>query len=175
MPKISIDIDTGNMSKTLAKVNYLENQLELAMDEGLTDFANMFEQKLRSNMILYGVPNSVVDSVRVYKYANGLTIEIASEKVEFFEYGTGIRGAGSPHPNPPIGWIYDVNGHGSKGWWYPTDSSDPNPYKWTDGSGTLRAWTKGKFSRPFIYDTTVWGKQSITNVIRKHIRRIKID
>lgn len=58
----------------------------------------------------------------------------------YVEFGTGIRGANSPHPNPGLaGWKYDVNEHGEEGWWY-----------WKDGEWH---WTAGMQSRPFMYQT----------------------
>lgn len=58
----------------------------------------------------------------------------------FVEYGTGVTGSRSPHPDPK-GWAYDVHGHGEKGWVY---------YNERDGK-----WhrTKGMASRPFMYRT----------------------
>ena len=58
----------------------------------------------------------------------------------YVEYGTGIVGATSPHPDPK-GWQYDINSHGEKGWWYFNDRDQ----KWH--------WTKGFQSRPFMYNT----------------------
>ena len=58
----------------------------------------------------------------------------------YVEFGTGVVGKGSPHPNPQ-GWQYDVNDHGDSGWVY-----------YDDGSGQFR-WTRGFKSRPFMYNT----------------------
>lgn len=59
----------------------------------------------------------------------------------YVEFGTGVVGSQSPHPNPQ-GWQYDVNAHGDEGWIYYDD----------DGGGKFR-WTKGFKSRPFMYNT----------------------
>lgn len=58
----------------------------------------------------------------------------------YVEFGTGVVGSQSPHPNPQ-GWQYDVNGHGDEGWVY-----------YDDYTGAFR-WTKGFKSRPFMYET----------------------
>ena len=58
----------------------------------------------------------------------------------YVEFGTGVVGSQSPHPNPQ-GWQYDVNQHGDEGWVY-----------YDDESGKFR-WTKGFKSRPFMYNT----------------------
>lgn len=58
----------------------------------------------------------------------------------FVEFGTGVVGSQSPHPNPQ-GWQYDSHDHGDEGWVY-----------YDDYSGKFR-WTKGFKSRPFMYNT----------------------
>lgn len=170
-----INIDIGKMSSVGKKFDMYSKLLEKAVNDALTEFTLMYKTKLFENMSAYGVPESILGTVFVDKGKNGISVYIASELVNFFEYGTGIKGSTNPHPKPPAGWIYDSNGHGNDGWWYPTTESDPNPYKWRDPSGQLRGWTRGKVSRPFIYATNLWAKRSITNVVHKHIRRIKID
>lgn len=58
----------------------------------------------------------------------------------YVEFGTGIVGANSPHPDP-VGWTYDINNHGDKGWFY----FNSNDGKWHH--------TLGMESRPFMYNT----------------------
>lgn len=59
----------------------------------------------------------------------------------FVEFGTGVVGAGNPHPDPVGGWKYDINSHGEAGWWY-----------WSDSDNNWH-WTKGMPSRPFMWET----------------------
>lgn len=59
---------------------------------------------------------------------------------KFVEFGTGIVGSKNPHPDTSIvGWKYDTNEHGEKGWYYFKDDK--------------LHWTKGMPSRPFMYET----------------------
>ena len=67
-------------------------------------------------------------------------IKAGSPYAVFVEFGTGIVGQTSPHPDPKD-WQYDINNHGEKGWWYFNDRDQ----KWH--------WTKGIESRPFMYNT----------------------
>ena len=67
-------------------------------------------------------------------------IKAYSDYAIYVEFGTGVVGSESPHPNPN-GYIYDVNNHGDKGWVYYDKNSD-----------TFK-WTKGFKSRPFMYNT----------------------
>lgn len=62
----------------------------------------------------------------------------------YVEYGTGIVGENDPHPEAEGKWDYDVNQHGVKGWVYRNDRD-----------GKLY-WTRGFFSRPFMYNTLRW-------------------
>jgi phage gpG-like protein len=58
------------------------------------------------------------------------------------EFGSGMVGEQSPHPLAgQVGYVYDVNDHGSAGWTYFNDS---------DGK---YHWTTGMPSRPFMYLT----------------------
>lgn len=73
---------------------------------------------------------------------------------KFVEFGTGIVGERSPHPNSSIiGWKYDVNEHGEKGWFYFRDG------EWY--------WTKGMPSRPFMYETAMELQQEIVKTAKE--------
>lgn len=71
----------------------------------------------------------------------------------YVEYGTGIVGAENPHPEAgEARWQYDVNHHGTGGWWYPSENGWYQP----KDSDVKLAWTKGMPSRPFMYNTFIW-------------------
>lgn len=72
----------------------------------------------------------------------------------YVEFGTGVVGSQSPHPNPQ-GWQYDSNNHGDKGWVY-----------YDDASGKFR-WTKGFKSRPFMYNTARQLEKECTRIARE--------
>lgn len=73
---------------------------------------------------------------------------------KFVEFGTGIVGKGSPHPDTSIvGWKYDVNEHGEYGWFYFRDG------EWH--------WTKGMPSRPFMYETAMELRQNIVKIAKE--------
>lgn len=91
----------------------------------------------------------------------------------FYEMGTGVVGSSSPAPAEYIkryGWVYDHHGHGDEGWWYPTTADDPNPYKWTDPSGQLRAWTRGLSAMNGFYNAS---KQILDNIKDITLEEIK--
>ena len=73
----------------------------------------------------------------------------------FVEYGTGIYGEQFPHPEAETaGWEYDVNGHGTSGWWYLGNF---------DGTWKLK-WTMGMPSRPFMYNTLRWLQDNVDRI-----------
>lgn len=72
----------------------------------------------------------------------------------YVEFGTGIIGAGSPHP-APNGWVYDINGHGESGWWYYNDRDN------------RMHWTQGMASRPFMYNTARALKDECRKIARE--------
>lgn len=69
-------------------------------------------------------------------------IHTTDEKDTYKEFGTGIVGSNSPHVNEMLaimGWKYDVNEHGEKGWIYPK------------GDGTF-GWTRGLEAQKKFYN-----------------------
>lgn len=73
---------------------------------------------------------------------------------KFVEFGTGIVGENRQHPDTSIvGWKYDVNNHGEKGWFYFKDG------EWH--------WTKGMPSRPFMYETDMELMKIVTKVAKE--------
>ncbi len=84
-----------------------------------------------------------------------ITVRAGSAWAIYVEYGTGVVGAASPHPDPE-GWSY---GNRADGWWYPIDE---NVYEQMESlgmpvsknaDGQCFGWTKGMESRPFMYET----------------------
>jgi len=97
-----------------------------------------------------------------------------TQEATYKEYGTGIIGSQFPHVAEELqrmGWKYDVNAHGEKGWWYPTTQDDPNPYKWTDPDGNLRAWTKGLPASRQFYDALKRAEEMFSEVAREELSR----
>lgn len=77
------------------------------------------------------------------------------EYAKFIEFGTGIVGAQSPHPeSTQYNWKYDINNHGESGWWYM-------------GNDGKYHWTKGMPSRPFMHNTKVQLNMLISEVAKE--------
>lgn len=78
------------------------------------------------------------------------------------EYGTGIVGISNPHLSEvlsKIGWKYDVNEHGEKGWVYP---------KKDGGFG----WTKGISAQKKFYLACKRVEEKFNDVVVEEISKI---
>ena len=75
----------------------------------------------------------------------------------YVEFGTGIVGAGEPHPAPWPGWTYDYNNHGEEGWWWPDDSG-------------YYHWTQGQPAKPFMYNTAQELKNKYAEIAAEELR-----
>lgn len=87
-------------------------------------------------------------------------ISVGSDYAIFVEYGTGIKGATSPHPNPAPDWVYDSNNHGAAGWWY------------FDKKAQKLRWTQGQPANAFVYKTAQYLKQRAKELTDKELRVI---
>ena len=85
-------------------------------------------------------------------------IKAGSPYAVYVEFGTGIVGQTSPHPDPKD-WQYDINKHGEAGWWYFNDRDQ----KWH--------WTKGIESRPFMYNTVQILERESVRIAKEVFRR----
>lgn len=175
---VTINLDFYNYDKWKSQMNGFERKLNKAVSDGIEEFISRFKLKLIENATYYGITDPyVIGNIVVRKYKGGFLLTINSEQVEYIEYGVGIVGKNSPHPKPQRGWKYDINNHGTKGWVYPviTESDEMfNDVKIKSKDGSTLAWTKGHEPRPFVYKTWLWGTRSITQIVEKHIRKIKL-
>jgi len=168
------DVDLFDMKGVYKKIQQYEKNIDKAINNGLEDFADRFQEKLFENAMKYDVPFTVIEDLDIMIHEYQISISISGDEVFYFEYGTGVIGESNPHPKDP--WDYDINNHGENGWNYiPTANHhlEYADYIFTGKDGDIVAHTKGMPSKPFIYDTWLWGRRSITQIINKHLNRVK--
>ena len=146
------------MSKTVIRFSLNPNDIDRAIQE-VEKFKQDFQTKcnlLVQALTEYGLEVARVQVVQLDAWYTGELlssidgyfsptfgvgiIKAGAYYAAYVEFGTGVVGSSSPHPDPQ-GWQYDVNAHGDDGWVY-----------YDDYSGEFR-WTKGFKSRPFMYNT----------------------
>lgn len=89
-------------------------------------------------------------------------IKTTDTKDTYREFGTGIVGSQNPHISDilsQIGWKYDVNEHGEKGWIYPKED------------GTY-GWTKGISAQKKFYNAMKNMEDSFKTIAIDEFRRI---
>ena len=164
MPNASynLNINLGNYAsiKRAEKIfGELSRNIDATLDDALEETAQKMEKKAAESLSSYGLGGSeVASSVKLVNTGDGITLVASSDHADYVEFGTGIRGAESPHPKPN-GWSYDVNEHGDDGW----------VYKGKDGKFH---WTAGTRSRPFMYETWIYGSRIIGSQVNKHIHSL---
>ena len=133
----SIDRAIQRVANFKAEVLEKCNQLVAALTDEGVEIAKVKVQEL--DAVFTGELMNSISGYYSPTYNVGI-IKAGAYYAAYVEFGTGVVGSSSPHPNPD-GWQYDVNGHGNEGWVY-----------YDDYSGKFR-WTKGYKSRPFMYNT----------------------
>ena len=133
------DIDRAIREVNQFKTEFLEkcNRLIEALTDRGVEVAKVEVAQL--DAVYTGELMNSIEGYYSPSYNVGI-IKAGAYYAAYVEFGTGVVGAASPHPNPQ-GWQYDVNNHGDSGWVY-----------YDDDSGQFR-WTKGFKSRPFMYNT----------------------
>lgn len=149
------DLEKKKSSYTKVAVRIADRLADIMMDCDLQSETYKVPAKLKGKVAQAGIKND-------------------TPKATFQEYGTGVIGSQFPHVSEELqkmGWKYDVNRHGERGWWYPTTEEDPNPYKWTDKSGQLRAWTKGQVATRNFYNALKRAEELFSEVAIEELMR----
>ena len=133
------DIDRAIQEVELFKKDFIKKCDQLV--EALTDYG-VNVAKIQVSQLDAVYTGELMNSIEGYysPSTNVGIIKAGAYYAAYVEFGTGVVGSNSPHPNPQ-GWQYDINAHGDEGWVY-----------YDDDSGEFR-WTKGFKSRPFMYNT----------------------
>lgn len=168
---MQIKVTVGNIGKAAKAVDEYRKTLKAKTAMFLAKLAQVGVQIASAKVYdMHAIDTGDLDSSIHYLVSDdGKTAIIRTDCAHavYVEFGTGVRGQDSPHPLGLPGWIYDINEHGDRGWWYPTNSSDPNPYKHQGDDGSWWAWTKGMPSRPFMYETAMELRDDVENVARE--------
>jgi hypothetical protein len=144
--KITLTLDPQSINKATRQLRAYKKELRvkitMLMQRVVTEGAELAKAKVaQMDAIMYG--DLIASIAGVYDPAAHLGIIYAgAPHAVYVEYGTGVVGAGSPHPEPIPGWKYDSNNHGEDGWWYWSNADD----NWH--------WTRGLPSRPFMWQTS---------------------
>ena len=159
MPIIQCVLTRESLDEAIAKVKEYRDRLDKA-DEAIVKRLTNDGAKQAQELVSY---MNAVDTGELMSSiigeANGKTgkITAGTDHAAFVEFGTGVVGLASQHPQPIAGWKYDKNGHGDAGWYYYGD----------DGK---KHWTRGMPSRPYMYDTAQMMAQAVPDVVAEELQ-----
>ena len=153
---IDMTLDAKSIDNAIREIRHIKEQLVEAMNDLIRKLADEGVKEAKAQVAAMDAVDTGELERSIYGYYDpdsriGYVIAGAAHAF-YVEYGTGIVGAGEPHPDPKsAAWAYDVNDHGEGGWWYPSEKG-----WYLADDGTRLAWTKGMPARPFMYNTMVW-------------------
>ena len=141
---IAVELSPAGINRAIKEIEAEERRIKdkaRTLVEALTDLG-VTVAKVQLASLGAAYTGELIESISGYfsPVLGAGIIRAGAPYAVFVEFGTGVVGAQSPHPNPE-GWVYDAGGHGEKGWFYFNDRDG----KWH--------WTQGMESRPFLYNT----------------------
>ena len=153
MATIETDISATGFNRSLEEVIKYRDKLTQAQDKIVARlvYDGVVMAKGNANAMVLGENTDyAINGTNGEVNGNEGRVYNDEEKATYAEFGVGIVGSQNPHPTMQD-WIYDVNEHGDKGWWFPT--TDARYIRKKDKSGQTWGWTKGNASQPFMWET----------------------
>ena len=167
MKAIKVRLSAEGVKQAVRELREYQAKVQAAASAIVAALAKSGEEFAVAAVLPFAETGQLASSIKAETSGNVGFVKCSCGYAVYVEFGTGIKGAGSPHPDTAIlGWKYDINQHGELGWWYPTDSADPNPSSYTAKNGMIYAWTMGMPSRPFMYETAQMLRASVVPVAR---------
>ena len=148
LKSIDVELSIGSINRAIREIREFRDELRRKCWE-LVEALTMEGAEIAKMQV---ISMDAVDTGELEKSIQGLFFPeercgfvIAEAPYAIYvEYGTGIVGMASPHPEADGNYDYDVHQHGAAGWVYKSDR---------DGEFH---WTAGYVSRPFMYNTLRW-------------------
>lgn len=161
---IKVDLSARGIQRAIDEIKQYRNDLKQKTAKLVSDLVSEGVDIARNECPIRtgNLYNSIVEEFD--STGNKGFVRVNCPYAVYVEMGTGLRGKTAPHPDPSVigfNFEYDRNGHGTGGWWYPTDEKDPNPTKYTAKNGQMYAWMGGMPSRSFMYNTAQQLKDKI--------------
>ena len=130
---VEFDIFKSNIKELKEKLIKEQEKVEKFSSKLVDDFAKQTMTNIQTNANNIGGMASVESSQEIAELGetqskvmgfnqieeiskNHSKIFNTTEEATYAEFGTGMIGSSTPHPNNSMGWEYDLNAHGSKGW-----------------------------------------------------------
>ncbi len=148
----------------IRRVNEYKKEVEAKTIELLNKLSELGVTVAKSKLVEMGaiLTGELSESIHAYysPALNAAYVAVTNKHAVYVEFGTGPRGAGSPHPSG--------NGqYKDEGWWTKADGKEMSLlYGWQSlilPNGDIIYYTEGQVAKPFLYETA---KQLETEVER---------
>jgi hypothetical protein len=151
--KIILNLDDPNGIKNAIKElkqykKDFDSRVKLLLQKFIDNGISIARSKVIDFKIIHD--NNLSNSINGFISGNVGFIRVDDKNAVFFEFGTGPRGASSPHPN---GGSYK-----SEGWYTKADGKPMDTlYGWQPlgNDGDTYFYTKGQAAKPFMYETAL--------------------
>lgn len=109
----------ANLTKSLNEKSKKLQNIKPKILKRLAEYTKSQIQLYISESTPYGT-DELLNDIHISEIIDDIIIVYTNnEHAIYAEYGTGIVGKNNPHPkSSDIGWTYDYNEHGEKGWIY---------------------------------------------------------
>lgn len=173
----TLKLSTGLSKKQIENLKIQLEKVKLAYQNGSENFVDYATTRLYdlfvTNCNKLGINNPEIK--REYNKKTKIGRVYTNDLVVIFnEFGTGIKGTQDEWANKH-NYRVNASDKGNRGWWYPTDRHDPNPHKWKDKNGQLRALTHGLSSRHMLYDAYRQLQSEFSEIIEMTIGEMEGD
>lgn len=150
--RLTVSLSRSSFQNLAQQVKLYKERLNKGVELGVQEATKQLYDLIIANCISNNLANYQSDIHWEYdettKTGRVYTDQII---IIFNEFGTGREGKQDSWATE-LGYTVNASGKGDKGWWYPTTLTDPNPYKWVDKDGQLRALTHGLPSKHIFYN-----------------------
>ena len=168
MKKIEINLnEDGSLKKAIKELQQYKKDLNLRVQQLLQKFVDRGVEIARAKVVSYKIihDNNLSSSINGFVTGNVGFIRVDDKNAVFFEFGTGPRGANSPHP---LGSSYKGSGWFTKADGKPMDSL----YGWKPlgADGDTYFYTEGQAAKPFMYETARELQQKVKEIAQEVFR-----
>ena len=180
--RFKMELSTKSVDNLLKMLKMTEAKIQLVVSKALEQLSEIGVAHIGQLLTYYGLGDTelakTIELIKIddkhYRIrATGKQTSIGVSQAVLIEFGTGVKGEQQPHQlAAEVGYRYDINAHGSDGWYYPSSEQDRNPKKFVTKEGDIVAWTKGMPSRPFMYNTTIFLESEVQDVLRQIIKEL---
>ena len=165
MTTIIVDLNkNGGIEKAIKELQQYKTDLNLRVQQLLQQFVDRGIEIAKAKVVSYKIihDNNLSSSINGFVTGNVGFIKVDDKNAVFFEFGTGPRGAKSPHPK---GGSYKSTGWYTKADGKPMDSL----YGWQPlgDDGDTYFFTTGQAAKPFMYETALELHNKVVSIAKE--------